>query len=76
VVPVRGGFQLGLALFALGLVDEDTVRQCREALTAGRSTPDSDLDELTTDAVTRGLISRKKLRLLDPLLVSSSRSES
>ena len=66
VAPVRDGFQLGLALFALGLVDEDTVRQCREAVSAGSQEPDADLDALIKDAVRRRLISRQKLRRLYP----------
>jgi hypothetical protein len=70
--PVRGGFQLSLALFALGLVDEDTVRQCREATPSAAEAPDSDLDGLVADAVRRRLISRNKLRLLDSVLSASS----
>ncbi len=75
VVPVRGGFQLCLALFALGLVDEDTVRQCREAICPAVGTPDPELDARITDAVDRRLISRKKLRLLDSVLPTSSRKK-
>jgi hypothetical protein len=64
VTPVRGGFQLGLALFALGLVDEETVRRCRQAVSAAAETPDSDPDALLADAVDRRIISRQKLRLI------------
>ncbi len=71
VAPVRGGFQLSLALFALGLVDEDTVRQCREAICPAVGSPDPELDALITDAIGRRLISRKKLRLLDSVLPTS-----
>jgi len=71
VAPVRGGFQLALALFALGLVDKDTVRQCREAISPEVGTPDPELDTLITDAIGRRLISRKKLRLLDSVLPTS-----
>jgi hypothetical protein len=73
VAPVRGGLQLGLALFALGLVDEDTVRQCREAISTASGTPDPELDALIADAVGRRLISPKKLGLLDSVLPISSR---
>jgi hypothetical protein len=78
VVPVRGGFQLCLALFALGLVDEGTVSQCRNAtFPAGDAdTPDPELDARIADAVGRGLISRQKLRLLDSVLPTSSRKKS
>ncbi len=76
VAPVRGGFQLALALFALGLVDEDTVRQCREAISPEVGTPDPELDARITDAVDRRLISRKKLRLLDSVLPTSFRKKS
>ena len=72
---MRGGFQLCLALFALGLVDEDTVRQCREAICPAVGTPDPELDARITDAVDRRLISRKKLRLLDSVLPTSSRKK-
>jgi hypothetical protein len=75
VAPVRGGFQLGLALFALGLVDEDTVRQCREAISPASGTPDPELDALIADAVDRRLISRQKLRRLDSVLPISSRKK-
>ena len=75
VAPVRGGLQLGLALFALGLVDEDTVRQCREAISPASGTPDPELDALIADAVDRRLISRQKLRRLDSVLPISSRKK-
>jgi hypothetical protein len=72
VVPVRGGFQLCLALFALGLVDEGTVSQCRDATFPAGETHDPELDARITDAVDRGLISRQKLRLLDSVLPTPS----
>ncbi len=71
LTPVRGGFQLGLALFALDLVDEDTVRQCREAIFA-EGTRDPGLESLIADAIRRRLISRKKLRLLKSALPAAS----
>lgn len=76
VAPVRDGFQLGLALFALGLVDEDTVRQCREAISTAAQEPDADLRVLIKDAVDRRLISRQKLRCLDSVLPTTSRKGS
>jgi hypothetical protein len=75
VVPVRGAFQLCLALFALGLVDEATVRQCRDSIGSAVATPDPELDAQITDAVDRRLISRQKLRLLDSMLPKSSRKK-
>jgi hypothetical protein len=75
VTPVRGGFQLSLALFALGLVDPDTVRQSRETISPAVGTPDLEPDALITDAIDRRLISRQKLRLLDSVLPTSSRKK-
>ena len=75
-VPVRGGFQLSLALFGLGLVDQETVRQCREATSPAAQGPDNDLDALVTDAIDRRLISRQKIRVLESVLSSSSPGKS
>ncbi len=72
VAPVRGGFQLSLALFALGLLDQDTVRQCRDALLDSTQEPDADLESIIQDAVARRLISRQKLRRLDSVLSGTS----
>jgi hypothetical protein len=72
VVPVRGGFQLGLALFALGLVDQETVRQCREAISQAAQEPDPSLGSLLSDAIDRRLISRQKIRSLKSVLPASS----
>jgi hypothetical protein len=68
VSSVRGGFQLSLALFALNLVDEDTVRQCREAMPSVAESEDLELDAQISDATDRGLISREKLKTLDAAL--------
>jgi hypothetical protein len=68
VSPVRGGFQLGLALFALGLVDRETVRQCREAISLAEGSDAPALDSLLADAIDRRLISRQKIRLLKSVL--------
>ena len=76
VAPVRGGFQLSLALFALGLVDPETVRQCREAISLAAGTPDPDVDSLIDDAIDRRLISRHKIRLLESVLPASSQKKS
>jgi hypothetical protein len=73
VSPVRGGFQLSLALFALGLVDLDTVRQSREAISPAAGTPDAEPDTLIADAIDRRLISQEKLGLLDSVLPTSAR---
>jgi hypothetical protein len=70
---VRGGFQLSLALFALGLVDLDTVRQSREAISPAAGTPDAEPDTLIADAIDRRLISQEKLGLLDSVLPTSAR---
>ena len=75
VVPVRGGFQLCLALFALGLVDEATVRQCRDAVFPALATSDPELDARITDAIDRRLISRKKLGLLESVFPTSARKK-
>ncbi len=68
VTPVRDGMQLGLALFGLGLVDEETVRQCRVAIALSELEPVADLETLLKDAVDRRLISRQKLRRLESVL--------
>jgi hypothetical protein len=75
LVPVKGGFQLCLALYALGLVDEATVSQCRDATFPAGETQDSELEARITDAVDRRLISRQKLRLLDSVLPKVSRKK-
>jgi hypothetical protein len=78
LTPVRNAFQLSLALFELGLIDEDSVRQCREAIAAkpkgthrfrdaapsGGGSSKPDLEACVTDALERGLISSKKASLL------------
>lgn len=64
VVAVRGAFQLALALYAMGLVDEETVRQAKERIPSGRDAP-GDFRELVEDATDRKLISRKELRGLE-----------
>jgi hypothetical protein len=75
VVPVRGGFQLCLALFALGLVDEATLHQCRDATFPAGETRNPELDARITDAIDRRLISRKKLGLLDSVFPTSARKK-
>ena len=75
VVPVKGGFQLCLALFALDLVDEATVLQCRNAVFPAEETPDSEMDARIIDAVDRSLISRQKLRVIDSLPLEPSRKK-
>jgi len=75
VVPVRGGFQLCLALFALGLVDEATVSQCRDATFPEGETRNPELDARITDAIDRRLISREKLELLDSVFPTSARKK-
>lgn len=59
VAPVRDAFQLGLALFASGLVDGDTVRRCRKTLFPDAEQKDT-LHAQVADAVARGLISKRK----------------
>jgi hypothetical protein len=55
VVPCRGGFQLALALFELGLVDADTVRQAKAAVAAAPGHRRQDPAEVAADALARGL---------------------
>jgi hypothetical protein len=68
VCPVRGGFQLSLVLFALDLVDEDTVRQCRDAMPTLADTTEPERNGLITDAISRGLIPREKRKILNAVL--------
>lgn len=67
IVPVKGGFQLSLALFNLGLVDRDSVTGAAEAV---ESSPKSiskygSVEQQIQDAITRGLVDEEKLNLLD-----------
>ena len=63
VAPVRDACQLGMALFASGLVDGDTVRRCRRALFPGAARRD-ELRAQVADAVDRGLIPARKAKSL------------
>jgi hypothetical protein len=76
VAPVRNGFQLGLALYELGLVDQDTVLQCREAASSASGSPDPGFESLISDAVDRSLITPQKLRSLDDVLPTSLHKKS
>jgi hypothetical protein len=67
VTPVRGSFQLCLALFALDLVDPRAVTETASAIRATSVFRRLDLDALMTDAIHRGLISQERAREL-PLL--------
>jgi hypothetical protein len=69
--PVRNGFQLSLALYGLGLVDQDAVLQCREATSSAPGATDPGFESLITDAIDRRLITRRKLRLLDAVFPAS-----
>ncbi len=57
VVAVRGAFQLALALYQRGLLDNRAVREARVALQSKVIFRKPNLDELLKDAVSRGLIS-------------------
>jgi hypothetical protein len=61
VAPVRGGFQLALAVFESGLVNKAVVQEAADALRKATSTP-VDLDELVRDAIDRGLLSPDRAR--------------
>ena len=65
VAPVKSAFQLGLALYALGLVDSDVVLQCREAVFPGEEAHLPDLEADLADAIERRLITGKKARALE-----------
>ena len=65
VAPVKSAFQLGLALYALGLIDSDVVLQCREAVFSGKGPHRSDLDADLADAIERRLLTGKKARKLN-----------
>jgi len=76
VAPVRNGFQLSLALYELGLVDEDTVLQCRDAASSASGAPGPGFESLITDAVDRRLITGRKLRSLDAVLPTGKKRRS
>lgn len=67
VVPVRGAFQLSLALFALDLVDDRTVTEAAAAIRATSVFRRLDLDDLMADALERELLTRDQASKL-PLL--------
>jgi len=63
VVPVKGGCQLALACYELGLIDEQSVDQAiRSSLAAP---PHPDKDALFEDAVERKLVSKTNLKQLE-----------
>lgn len=64
VTPVKGAFQLSLALFALDLVDDRTVTETASAIRATSVFRRLDLDALMADALHRGLISPERAREL------------
>ena len=64
--PVKGGFQLSLALSALGLVDADAVRGAAEAVRASPKAVSKygRPEDQAQDALARGLISERELAAL------------
>jgi hypothetical protein len=64
IAPVRGAFQMSLALFQLDLVDERTVREAAQAIRSTSVFRRLDLDGLLTDAVDRGLITEQRTKQL------------
>ena len=58
VVPVRGAYQLSLALHALGLLDADAVRQARDAVRTAPGRRAQDPVAMRDDAIKRGLITQ------------------
>ena len=67
VVPVRGAFQMSLALFALDLVDERTVIEAAQALRSLSVYLRLDLDDVLADAIARGLVTPEQAKSLPPL---------
>ena len=65
VTPVKGAYQLALALLELGLLDAACARQVGEAVRTGHR-PGQDLQALCADAVERGLVSGEKARSAGP----------
>ena len=66
MAPVRGAFQLSLALYELGLIDEETVHYAREAAFSISDPSLPDLEEQIADAVERGLIEAQKAHAIGP----------
>lgn len=66
IVPVKGGFQLSLALYELGLVDSDSVTGAKEAVESSPKTLSKygSVQQEVDDAQARGLIGEKKLKSL------------
>ena len=61
---VQGGYQLSLALFELGLVDAQTVRETEKAIKKFPKNPYRDVEALRADAQKRKLISANKLKVI------------
>ena len=64
LVPVKGAFQMGLALYALGLLDQDAVNQAIAMSNKARALSMAQQEELITDALKRKLIAGAALRQL------------
>jgi len=65
VAPVKSAFQLGLALYQLGLVDAEAVRHSSEAVFSASDSHRSDLEAYIADAIERGLITAGKARTIN-----------
>ncbi|HCU24391.1 MAG TPA: hypothetical protein DF383_05175 [Deltaproteobacteria bacterium] len=62
LVPVRGAYQLALALFQEGLIDAAVVRAAAAAVKAVPQYRFGNLEEMRKDALARGLIRKAKIR--------------
>lgn len=67
LLPVKGSFQMALALYELKLVDAETAVAARKAVTRLKKYKFSHVDQLAHDAEKRGLISATKLKRLEKL---------
>ena len=61
VCPIRNAFQLALALFELGLVDDNAVVQARTSVRVANKLTPEEADQMLQDALARGLVTQESL---------------
>jgi hypothetical protein len=63
LIPVKGGFQLALALYQLDLIDELGVRDAKNAVAGAPRYRHGSVEELLNDALARHLIQKSKIKI-------------
>lgn len=62
LIPVKGGYQLALALYQLDLIDEYGVREAKNAVARTHKYRHGSVEELLDDALARHLIQKSKVK--------------